>query len=226
MFELKPASRSPSKVDQQRTTSGDHQGQCDDLGRVPPEENKAVPAGRTIDRRYEIDVGDILLSRANTEQYVGAVVFVRETRPKLLLSDKSLRLVPVGSIDHQWLSEVLASPEVRRQISNNATGMKDSMRNISQANLRDIRIPAASWSQQQEAITRLRAVRDSISRLDLELRNTQSRSEQLRRSLLAEAFAGRLVAQQPDDEPASVLLQRIRTEQAARPKRGADARRR
>jgi type I restriction enzyme S subunit len=40
----------------------------------------------------------------------------------------------------------------------------------------------------------------------------------LRRALLAEAFGGRLVVQEPNDEPASILLERIRAEQAAAPK--------
>ena len=42
-----------------------------------------------------------------------------------------------------------------------------------------------------------------------------AKAAQLRRSLLAAAFSGRLVPQDPDDEPASVLLDRIRAERAA-----------
>ena len=45
------------------------------------------------------------------------------------------------------------------------------------------------------------------------------------KSILKAAFAGRLVAQDPDDEPASVLLERIRAERAARPKAARGRRR-
>ena len=41
------------------------------------------------------------------------------------------------------------------------------------------------------------------------------RAERLRQAVLREGFAGRLVPQDPDDEPASVLLERIRAERAA-----------
>ena len=39
-----------------------------------------------------------------------------------------------------------------------------------------------------------------------------SRVNALRQSILKQAFAGQLAAQDPNDEPASVLLDRIRTE--------------
>lgn len=62
-------------------------------GSFRPEENKAVPADK-VDSRFEIQPGDVLVSRANTTEYVGAPVLVANTRPRLLLSDKSLRLIP------------------------------------------------------------------------------------------------------------------------------------
>jgi type I restriction enzyme S subunit len=49
-----------------------------------------------------------------------------------------------------------------------------------------------------------------VSRLEVEIAKGESRSERLRRSLLAKAFAGRLVPQDPSDEPADSLLARIR----------------
>lgn len=71
-------------------------------GQFRAEENKAVSDER-IDPRYEIRSGDLLVSRANTSEYVGASVLVGEVRPRLLLSDKSLRLVPKSGVDPRWL---------------------------------------------------------------------------------------------------------------------------
>ncbi len=72
-------------------------------GQFQESENKAVPTDRLVDPRFEIRAGDVLVSRANTEQYVGAPVLVGQCRPRLLLSDKSLRLVPRGDVDPRWL---------------------------------------------------------------------------------------------------------------------------
>lgn len=180
-------------------------------GRFKESENKYVDSG-AVDQRHEIRPGNILVSRANTQAYVGAPVLVGEVRPRLLLSDKSLRLVPRTGVDPGWLLHVLASPAVRSYISRVATGTKDSMRNISQAALlrAPIRIPDPTEQQQiaREIDDRLSELR----RLDLTLNAARKRAEELRRSVLADAFAGRLIPQDPGDEPASELLQRIRSE--------------
>jgi type I restriction enzyme S subunit len=47
-------------------------------GEFKQDENKAVPQDHEIDVRYEIKSGDLLISRANTEKYVGASVLVHE----------------------------------------------------------------------------------------------------------------------------------------------------
>lgn len=187
-------------------------------GEFRQDENKAVPCDREIDVRHEIKTGDILISRANTEKYVGAAVLVRGTRPKLLLSDKSLRLIPKQSVDPVWLTEVLASPAVRSQISARATGMKDSMRNISQKALREIRVPSATSKQQAQVVEALSDLRIETSRLRSQVEAAERRQDLLRESLLRDAFAGRLVSQDSNDEPASVLLERIKAERTARPK--------
>jgi type I restriction enzyme S subunit len=187
-------------------------------GEFRPSENKLIEDTDRVDPRYEIKPGDVLVSRANTEEYVGAPVMVKSTRRNLLLSDKSLRLVPKPGIDRSWLIEILASPMVRKQISEKAAGTKDSMRNISQASLKEVRIPLHDESRQLELVALLAERTEAAGRLGSELSTAEALGARLRRSLLADAFAGRLVPQDPTDEPASVLLQRIRAERSAQPK--------
>jgi type I restriction enzyme S subunit len=131
-------------------------------GEFRPEENKAVPADR-VDPRFEIREGDLLVSRANTADYVGACVLVGPVRPRLLLSDKSLRLTPKPGVYAKWLWRTLQSPSVRRQIRELATGTKDSMRNISQAALREIAVPLPSFEEQRRIVELLEG---HLSRLD------------------------------------------------------------
>ena len=178
-------------------------------GQFNPVENKAVGAD-LADPRFEIREGDLLVSRANTAEYVGASVLVGKVRPKLLLSDKSLRLTPKAGIDARWLWRALQAPSARRQISELATGTKDSMRNISQGSLKRVLLPAADSAEQIEAIRAYEEIDGMICRIRAELAVLQNRSAALRRSLLRAAFNGELVDQDPSDEPAEAALERLR----------------
>ncbi len=101
------------------------------------------------------------------------------------------------------------------------------MRNISQRDLLSVRIPIPPPTEQPVISDRLDTQAVQIDRLAKELFAGRARGESLRQSLLHQAFTGRLVPQDPDDEPASVLLARIKEERAAqaaaKPKRARGA---
>lgn len=164
-------------------------------GAFRPEENKRIPDAQA-NPAYEIHEGDVLVSRANTSAYVGASVLVGKVRPRLLLSDKSLRLVPRSGVDAAWLNEVLQAPRTRQQISALATGTKDSMRNVSQRALLSVAVPDTPSAQQFQVLSAARSAADSVRALSEALDRAERRAEGLRRALLAAAFAGRLTDSQ------------------------------
>lgn len=140
------------------------------------------------------------MSRANTSEYVGASVLVGDVRPRLLLSDKSLRLVPKPGVRPDWLHEVLQSRGVRRQMSALATGTKDSMRNISQQALLSIEVPDTPESGQGAVVEECRRASDAARSLRADLNVAQRRAASLRQALLAAAFSGRLTDASSDTE--------------------------
>ncbi|WP_189267706.1 hypothetical protein [Streptomyces fuscichromogenes] len=137
-------------------------------GEFDANENKAVPEGRKFDLAHEIHQGDVLLSRANTKAYVGAPVLVGACRPRLLLSDKSLRLIPRDFVSKRWLVHFLRSPQARVHVEGNASGTKDAMRNLSQEALRRMPVPLPPLAEQYRTVE---ALEEQLSRLDAAVDN-------------------------------------------------------
>ncbi|WP_406478354.1 restriction endonuclease subunit S [Streptomyces platensis] len=126
-------------------------------------ENKALLDNTLVNPNYEIQSGDILVSRANTVEHVGAPVLVGDVRPRLLLSDKSLRFMPGSTVDRNWFVYWLKSPAVRNAIAAKASGTSDSMRNISQSDLKAIVLPVPPAAEQRRIAD---ALDEQLARLD------------------------------------------------------------
>ena len=184
-------------------------------GRFLPEENKAVPPEKGVDVGAEVREGDLLLSRANPVELVGATVLVGSCRSKLLLSDKSLRLTVADGVNKAWLQKCLSSASVRHAISSVATGTSDSMRNISQQKLYGLRLPMPPAQEQDRMLLELEERESTIDVLPSWLSSSIGRGGRLRQSILKRAFEGKLVPQDPSDEPASVLLACVKREREA-----------
>lgn len=132
-------------------------------GEFRPDEHKALAAGTTVAPHHEIRPGDLLFSRANTTEHVGAVVLVQPgVQPRLLLSDKSVRLLPHPDICPAWLMYAMRAPEVRAQLRAAASGTKDNMRNISQEKLLSVRVAVAPVAEQLRIVQDLDALRAGL----------------------------------------------------------------
>ncbi len=91
---------------------------------------------------------------------------------------------------------------------------------IGKAGLSRTCIPVPPISEQPKILKEIQADFDASNRLQHEADRCLTLLNRLESSLLAKAFRGELVPQDPNDEPASVLLDRIRAERAAVPKPG------
>lgn len=183
------------------------------------EENKALPSDIEFDSRNEIRSGDILFSRSNTAELAGATVIVGQVRPRLLLSDKSLRLRVKAAISAEWLCRTLQSPDCREQMSEMASGTSNSMRNISQEKLNSIQIPLPPLAEQQEIVRRVEELFAVADRIEARLADARQMADQLTQAVLAKAFRGELVPIEAElarrekraFESADELLARIRS---------------
>lgn len=134
------------------------------FGQFDSSENKQLPDALGPKPQYEIRVGDVLISRANTLELVGASVFVESVRPRLMLCDKIFRVLFRSNsiIDGRYLSLALKSPDMRDQLEARATGTSPSMKNIPKSKLLEVLLPVPSLVQQQRLVAAATGVQSQL----------------------------------------------------------------
>lgn len=177
-------------------------------GEFDPLASKTLPASFEPPEKTRIRSGDFLISRANTLELVAAVVIVQETPGNLYLSDKILRL-ELPEEDKPWLLWFLRSPAGRSAIEARATGNQLSMRNLSQSGLRSIEMPWPDGKERTEIVRRIESAFGWLDRVAADHAAAARLLPKLDAAILAKAFCGKLVPQDPNDEPASVLLEQL-----------------
>jgi type I restriction enzyme S subunit len=184
-----------------------------DVRYLPIDEQRAGP--------YLLRDGDILVSRGNgTLSFVGrsARVSMPEDAEPTIFPDTAFRLrLDKTRADSRWLTQVWNSPMVRTQIEARARTTAGIWK-ISQRDLAEIRLPKLSLDQQQRAANLMETAFARVHRLEAEAARARALIDRLESAILAKAFRGELVPQDPNDEPASMLLERIRAQRAAAPK--------
>ena len=119
------------------------------------DQNKLVEHEALVHPAYEVHSGDLLITRANTPELVGMACLVEDPQPKLMLCDKTLRLLVNDDISSkEYLFLCLQQPYTRSQIESSATGTSMSMKNISQAAIRSLLVAAAPLQEQIEISVR------------------------------------------------------------------------
>ena len=94
--------------------------------------------------------GDLLFSRANTSEMVGATAIVDKDYGDLFLPDKLWRLDPTDEVETVFLKALLSSPSIRAEMSKVSTGSSGSMQNISMAKFRKLPAFLPPLALQQE----------------------------------------------------------------------------
>lgn len=103
-------------------------------------ENKAYLADVGSMQSNEVRPGDVLMTRKNTRELVGAVALVDDVRPRLLLPDLVFRLhLDLDRIDRRYFQALMMHPTKRHAVRDLASGSAASMPNISKARL--VRLP-------------------------------------------------------------------------------------
>lgn len=155
-------------------------------GEFLAEESKPISPLEQFGEKLIVKNRDLIMSRANTVELVGAVVRVRTPPPKVLLPDKLWRLKVAANscLLPDYILFALRSRAVRREIEIRASGSSGSMKNISKEDVRGLLLPIAPLSLQQKFVSLV----ERHERLLATQREALRQAEHLFQTLLHKAF--------------------------------------
>ncbi len=168
--------------------------------------------------QYEIKCGDILLCM--TGGTVGKSTFIHEIDEPSYINQR-VALIRINKINTAYFYTVLSSPYLVDVIKSNKTSTND---NISMGLIEDFLIPLPPLIEQQRIVEKINFLEPLIQdyeKYEKQLTELESSFvDKLKKSILQYAIEGKLVKQDQNDEPASVLLERIKAEKEALIKTG------
>lgn len=155
-----------------------------------PEQSKPLPPNYEPPESHRVQAGDLLFSRANTAELIGATAFVHSTPANLFLPDKLWRFVwhNEPEADPHFVRFLFQQPKFRMEISQRASGTSGSMKNISQDKVLTIKTGLPPLDLQREFARRVAAV----EKLKTAQRAALAELDALFASLQHRAFRGEL----------------------------------
>ena len=162
---------------------------------------------------FALAQGDLLMIRSNGSiSIVGKSALVSEAEEEYLYAGYLMRLSSNRCvIIPQYLILALENHFVRMQIEQKAKSTS-GVNNINAREVQSLVIPLCSANEQRLVFKQIAKDLSVIDALDREVKDQLSTAEVLRRAILVRAFSGQLLPQDPNDESASVLLDRIKAE--------------
>jgi type I restriction enzyme S subunit len=159
---------------------------------------------------YGLKPGDLVINRVNSMTHLGKCFVVPERICPAVFESNMMRLSLIPDVTPKWVALYLQSPSGRHRLVQNAKQAVNQA-SINQRDVCSTPVPMPrSLREQTFQIERLETQLDSVRELRVACTLGFARAARLRQAILKKAFEGKLVAQNPNDEPASVLLQRIR----------------
>lgn len=163
-------------------------------------------------KKIKPEYADLLLSRYGTVGEVRKVDYQGDFQASYSIA--ILKTLKNQSEFIDYLKWAIRSEVIQKQIRKyiRATAQPD----LGLVDIRRLAIPVPAREEQVRIIEILEVNLSELDQLDQTIATALQQADVLRQSILKKAFSGQLVPQNPDDEPASALLERIKLEKAER----------
>jgi type I restriction enzyme S subunit len=161
---------------------------------------------------HRVTGGDVLITKMGEPPGDAAVYPIGH--PDAVITADVIKLSPGPDVLPEYLELAIGSRQIRVQFVSITSGV--AQQKVSLARFRkSILVPVPPLLEQRRIVATVRERMQELSRLETIASETLVRAVSLRSSMFDAAFSGKLVPQDPDDEPASVLLDRIVAERSS-----------
>ena len=158
--------------------------------------------------RYCLNPGDLLFNRTNSSEKVGKVSIFRGKKP-CIYAGYLVRFRPVRS-DSEFINYMMNSRyqwEFCQSVKTDAVNQS----NISASKFIQFLVPLPPLAEQKRIVAKIKELFMVADLLDATTNNLMNTSKQIDKKILDLAIRGKLVPQDPNEEPASELVKRIAT---------------
>lgn len=159
-----------------------------------------------------LEAGDILFNRTNSPELVGKTAVFEGAEGPVSFASYLIRVRVQGCLP-QLVSMYINSPFGRAWVASNVN-QQVGQANLNGSKLRALAVPVPPLEEQRRIVDLVESALMSRNQVRGIAGSTLEALGTLTQSILAKAFRGELVPQDPNDEPASVLLERIQGERA------------
>jgi type I restriction enzyme S subunit len=179
-------------------------------GKLVLEDLKFFPKGWMQLEDFVLRDGDLLFNRTNSAELVGKTAVYKESHPESVFASYLIRVRVNRSAYNPYMLSYFINSSYGRAYIASVVSQQVGQANVNSRKLSLMPIPLPPLAEQHkivEEIERRFSIADEVEKV---VEQSLQQAERLRQSILKSAFEGKLVPQDPNDEPADKLLERIK----------------
>jgi type I restriction enzyme S subunit len=175
-------------------------------------EIKTIGVSEAERERTLLQKGDLLFVEGNgSREQIGRVAQWNGEVDNCLHQNHIIKGRPVGNVIGKYAIYYLMTESGRKQIREVASSTS-GLYTLSISKVKSLTLPYCSLGKQGQIVAEIESRLSVCDKLEQIVDENLSKAQALKQSILKKAFAGQLVPQEPSDEPASILLERIKAE--------------
>lgn len=160
-------------------------------------------------KKYLLKKNDVLFNRTNSPEWVGKTAIYKGEQPAIFAGYLIRINSKENSLDPNYLNYFLNS-QIAKNHGNKVKSFGVNQSNINGTKLKQYPFPICGLDSQKAIVKEIESRLSVCDKIEETIESSLQQAEALRLSIIKKAFEGKLVPQDPNDEPAEKLLERIR----------------